>query len=151
MGDHSVKRLKIESFTVYPDFSRKTTSTELFTGSDNNTNDHIPALNNNVADIHDINGPTTAGTSYQDRMLEQALQWENSREELLDAYFESMMPTPWSKCAECAQDIAQEEHVRCQDCGGHTFFCSIRCVQVTHNGNQLFLHKPKLWKVRNFS
>ena len=149
MGDRSsmnVKRLKLNTTAIYPDFTQKTTKTELFTGSENSTNiasQYVPDIPPPIEDF-------AIRPSYQERILQNELAWDNARNELLNVYFESLTPFKGHNCAQCCEEIDEEEHVRCKDCGGVTFFCSIKCLLVTHNGNQLFLHKPKLWKVSCF-
>ena len=71
--------------------------------------------------------------------------WTAVRSELLDVYFDESI----TKCAACNGGIGHF-HIRCQDCGSQTYFCSQECCKLCHRWDLNPFHKPMQWMVSTY-
>lgn len=77
--------------------------------------------------------------THQEKMKEQANQWQEVLKELVHARHCLLVPHT-QVCSSCGETGAR---IRCSDCGPHRYFCS-ECEVVTH---EELLHKPEIWTV----
>lgn len=77
--------------------------------------------------------------THQEKVKEQANQWQEVLEELVHARHCLLVPQT-QVCSRCGETGAR---IRCCDCGPHRYYCS-NCEVVTH---EELLHKPEIWTV----
>ena len=71
--------------------------------------------------------------------------WTAVRSKLLDVYFDESI----TKCAACKGEMGHF-HIRCQDCGSQTYYCSQDCCKLYHRWDLNPFHKPMQWMVSTF-
>lgn len=71
--------------------------------------------------------------------------WTAVHSKLVDAYFEESI----TKCAACSGGIGHF-HIRCQDCGSQTYYCSQKCCKKFHRWDLNPFHKPMQWMVSKY-
>lgn len=150
MAQPSVKRLKYKSRQIRPNLSRSTSNTELYrdlTGSSSTA----PTVSQELLlppppPVFLPEEPQLTNPHYT-RVHAEALAWEDQRQPLLNAYFDSLCPRDDEECASCGLIVFQEEHVRCADCARVTFYCGEMCWQNAHPHKQVPFHKPQRWEV----
>ncbi len=153
MADHSrVKKFKLDCSVIFPDLSEEQSQTELFRESSDTTertsseDRQLTHQLNVVPDDTLVETPQPT-TTHTQRIHAENLAWENSREGLLQAYYDTQIPRGDENCVECAESISTSDHFRCQDCSTHAYFCSEKCVNSVHQQQLLCFHKVELWKV----
>ncbi|XP_072030630.1 uncharacterized protein [Amphiura filiformis] len=144
MASHSmsVKRLKLKETTIYPNLQQESRPFSLFKESASNSAPH-----QHIAELPTWQEqPVQEDQTYQQKTLNNILNWERCRKELIAAHFESTVPASGQKCPACSEHIDKDKHFRCSDCSKYAFFCSASCLTKSHNGNHLAFHHPQIWK-----
>ena len=156
MEDHTfVKRLKSDTTIVYPNLSQRSCKTDLFKEIEFNSlchqsTTHEPQIQDqHQVEFHQVDQETIS--DHQRRTLQDCKSWDNCREELISAHFQSQFPSNHETCATCNKAIEIENHIRCADCSLQTFFCTLKCLKENHNGRQMVFHKPEIWQVLHVS
>ena len=141
-----MKRLKSDTTIIYPNLSQRSCKTDLFKETVCRlAHQSEPQHPIEINQVHQEQEEII--TDHQRRTLQDCKSWDDCREDLILAHFESQFPSCNETCAYCNSGIEIEDHIRCSDCSLQTFFCSTECLKVNHNGRQLVFHKPQIWKV----